>query len=332
MNYKHICDLISYRKFWSLSKEYIYCNPVRRFLYLSDYYVCLLRYGCTVTDYLVYGFYQKRHIAKKSYVTLWKLHKACDVMNDKTSSSYFVSKKKFNQRFAQYRNLKWISCSESKMTFEEFCEWCKGKDYAIIKKENGGGEGKFIIKAALKEENLRDLYRRYFPSTYLFEEVFYQDGLLNEYNPPSVNTLRVFTVLKNNGEVYIPYAIIRLGIGNDFRDNAAVGNIFALVDPGTGIIITKAADKKGNTYAFHPVSSMQIVGEQIPRWDEVMEIVRSAAGEIPSVHYVGWDVAISSDKISLIEGNNDADPVMQEILLSHGIWSEYKEYMRIVRN
>ena len=56
-------------------------------------------------------------------------------------------------------------------------------------------------------------------------------------------------------------------------------------------------------YEKHPISQTTIKGFQIPCWKEAREMVIEAAKLSPHVRYVGWDVAITVDGPTLVEGN-----------------------------
>ena len=42
---------------------------------------------------------------------------------------------------------------------------------------------------------------------------------------------------------------------------------------------------------------------QLPFWKETLDLLRRASERVPSVGYIGWDVAITPDAPILIEGN-----------------------------
>ena len=65
-----------------------------------------------------------------------------------------------------------------------------------------------------------------------------------------------------------------------------------------------------------------IEGFQIPHWPEVLELVRQGAVAFPELRTIGWDVAISSSGIFLLEGNHHWDPEGAQVSLQRGIRSE----------
>lgn len=70
-----------------------------------------------------------------------------------------------------------------------------------------------------------------------------------------------------------------------------------------GKIIVPAIDNLDNIYEIHPISNIKIKGYTIPNYDKAIKLVSLCASIIKEVKYVGWDVAILEDGVSLIEGN-----------------------------
>lgn len=71
-----------------------------------------------------------------------------------------------------------------------------------------------------------------------------------------------------------------------------------------GTIITPAIDKNDNIYESHPITKKQILGFKIPLFEEAKKTVLEASKELNEIKYIGWDVAITNDKASIIEGNS----------------------------
>ena len=116
-----------------------------------------------------------------------------------------------------------------------------------------------------------------------------------------MNTIRVVTLICADDSVRIMAAVLRLSRKGKFADNFHHDGIASLIDVETGIVNTTGVDRKWNRYTIHPDSRKPIVGFQIPRWFEVVDMVKKAARVHPEVRYVGWDVTIkSSGEIVLI--------------------------------
>lgn len=89
------------------------------------------------------------------------------------------------------------------------------------------------------------------------------------------------------------YGLVGYVLKNTLSDNGGVTR---------GII-------KGNTYRqfdilIHPYSKIPLAGHVINRWKEIIKFVIKAHLRAPKgLRLIGWDVCVSDDDLSLIEGN-----------------------------
>jgi hypothetical protein len=149
---------------------------------------------------------------------------------------------------------------------------------------------------------------------------------LAEFCPNSLNTLRI-TVLKDQhtDKYEIMSAVLRISTGSAL-DNLFQGALVADVDIERGIISTNGVSRIGQEYDEHPVSHKKIQGFQIPRWDEVIAMVRELNSIVPSVGYIGWDIGITDDRgVLVIEGNDCADHDVPQLAKRRGMWLEFKK-------
>ena len=68
-----------------------------------------------------------------------------------------------------------------------------------------------------------------------------------------------------------------------------------------------------------------MVGQKLPNWDILLDVVKSAHESIPECRYIGWDVAITENGVVLIEANHDPDYELYESLGKNGFWKIIKE-------
>lgn len=329
MNRKQIRHLLEYTSpvyFFKRSRQFINVSEFKLVFYLIDYYLMMFRYGATIDDYFTDGFWNSRHSLRKQHVTLLKAHKIWAKLNSREAAKVF-NKTRFNYFFKEFRSIDWVDCKRKDITFEQFREWIDGKDYVMLK-DPADTCGRGVIKLELKNFSTEELYRKYFPSRYLFEDVFVQDGLLSEINPHSLNTIRVYTINVSGEGPEIPYAILRMGNGYDYRDNAHAGGLFAEIDVNSGVIISQATNYENHEYPFHPFSKVKIIGQKIPRWEDVKKTVIDAATLVPEIRYCGWDVAVSSNGITLIEGNENGDFMIYEVAAKTGLWPFYIKILK----
>lgn len=95
-----------------------------------------------------------------------------------------------------------------------------------------------------------------------------------------------------------------MGRGTSFVDNAGSGGIGCNVDSKTAVIVC-AGDEMGNDYIYHLDTKVKLIGYKIPKWEEAVSTAIELARQVPDVHYVGWDLALTNNGWVLIEGNED---------------------------
>ena len=196
----------------------------------------------------------------------------------------------------------------------------------IVKVFNGMG-GKGVRAINVDKASLKSIYQDLAKSSknQIVEEYIFQKGYFHDLNPSSVNSIRV-TTIRVQEEVKVLYAFLRTGCGNSVVDNLHSGGIVFEIDRKTGII------HKGHTFsqfdiAIHPYSKIKIAGHVIDRWQEIIEFVTRAHLHAPSGSYmIGWDVCVSDDHLSLIEGNScPGFPHLPDP--NDNLWGEVQEYL-----
>lgn len=291
MNYKNFFDRISI-----VSKK---ANK-NKFCTFCDMVWCGIRYGAGYVDYDVIGFYKLTTAQRKTMLTRGINNKFVKKLNEKEYWHIFDNKNEFNETFSKFINRDWIYPVSKKR--EETFEFFK-KHNVIFAKPNNGQCGKGIEKINVSEWNAEELYNHLVENKLeLLEEPIKQHEDMNKLNPSSVNTTRIVTVMNENRDVTILATFSRIGNGK-VVDNFNSGGMTAKVDRDTGIIVEEAVNKLGEVYEKHPISQTIIKGFQIPCWKEAREMVIEAAKLSPHVRYVGWDVAMTVDGPTLVEGN-----------------------------
>ncbi|MFV0374600.1 sugar-transfer associated ATP-grasp domain-containing protein [Microbacterium sp.] len=138
----------------------------------------------------------------------------------------------------------------------------------------------------------------------IIDEFIVQHPDLAALYPDSVNTVRLITFLRPDGEVRLLAAVLRIGNG-DVIDNFASGGMFTMLDEH-GVALYPGVDKNSNVYRTHPVTGADIVGFQVPMYDRVVAVTEELARRTPEAPYVGWDLAITDDGPVVIEGNHNS--------------------------
>jgi len=185
-------------------------------------------------------------------------------------------------------------------------------DSIIIKKTYGSYGGHQIYKLSKNqcgkdEKILNEIYDEIINTGYLFQETIVQHPDLDKVNPSCINTIRMDAFIDSNGKVEIISAFLRININNSHLDNISQGGY------GIGINLSTGKLKKYGycqpSFSIYPISSHPSTGTvfedfQLPYFNEVKKLVLKAAGLMPRLRLVGWDVAISKTGPVLMEGNS----------------------------
>ncbi len=292
--------------------------------YWIDYLTDFVIYGTSLNDYFAYGFYKLKPNGKNEWITYRRYHKIQDLLNDKNDIDILRDKSKFNVRFSEF--VKRESCVFSEMTVDEFKSFF-AKHHTVFVKDTQSYRGRGISSYTDGDIDLDKLYKELqeTKSVYLLEPKIKEIKSLEDFHPWSINTIRIVTVYDDKKDV-VHFMNARIRMGNNKRnvDNFHASGIGANIDIETGIINSIGYDMFENTYIKHPLTGKQIIGFQIPYWEECKKFAEKAAKHLPSVRYVGWDIVIMENgEFLLIEGNDNADHDFQQ-LHNKGLWKEYK--------
>lgn len=237
----------------------------------------------------------------------------CAKVNDEADSSVYYYKWNTYSRFKKYykRDVVQVKSLED-LGSESFYDFVERHRRFMLKPESRScGRGIRIIDTVSVDDAKQQIKKVYCngDTRFVLEELVEQCAEMARLHPESVNTVR-FPTFRLDDRVHIFPPYLRMGQGSSFVDNAGSGGIFGLVDLETGRVYA-ACDELGNTYEVHPDTKERIIGFVVPRWEEALSLVKELITVIPSVRWVGWDLALTDDGWVLIEGNERAQFVFQ---------------------
>lgn len=314
---------------------------------LTDILYCTYKYGSGHVDYEFFEMYNKKHEERNKILTVGRNNMIFKRFNDKNYIPYFEDKAIFNKKFNKFMKRGWILVGEGRtygniknsaltesdcvvgVGEKEFEDFVKDKDYIMVKPLDLSC-GKGIEKIKVSEREPHELYEYLVKNNKpLVEEVVVQDETMNLLSSYSVNTIRVITILKDD-KLHVVSGGIRMGKQGSFVDNFNNGGISTVYDFKTGIILSDGFDKDRNVFETVPESGVRLKGFQIPRWNEVLDMLEEAARVVPQVGYVGWDVCISKDYGPLlIEGNSyPSQDLSQDLSLKTGTYESILEAIK----
>lgn len=279
-------------------------------------------------EYFKYDFFYRSKSGRATFCVYPKRKVFFDYFNEKEESKYFDNKVLFASKFKEFMCRDEIDLR----TIEEdkFVSFVQVHKKVFLKPIDGHyGIGTKIIEIENNTDVLQ-LFKLYSGKQYVAEEFICQAKEFSEFNDTSVNSLRVMTFVRKNGEVdIIPYAAIRMGRKGKVADNFHNDGISAIIDSNTGYVITVGLDRSGKRWVIHPDSKKAIVGFKVPYWDKVCECAKKAALICPSVRFVGWDIAMTEGgKAIIIEGNSRPDPDVIQAVDGIGKWYIFEKYLR----
>ncbi|MCL2767253.1 MAG: hypothetical protein FWE49_00760 [Synergistaceae bacterium] len=130
-----------------------------------------------------------------------------------------------------------------------------------------------------------------------------------------LQTLRAVTFVDHDGHATVPIAWLKIITRGNVFDNfafGASGNLLATVDlvrANLDHVFAPGIAHHGLTLAMrHPDTDIVFADFQLPFAAETYSLVLRAAKIFMPLRTIGWDVAITDDGPSLIEGNVTWDP------------------------
>lgn len=266
----------------------------------------MIDYRWDFDEFFIFHYEDYDDAKRRSFVPEFDKNVFADMVNDKTQADVFLDKWSTYEHFKEFfgrdvLNIRHLSDLESDI-FSQFVT----KHPSFIMKPVFGtrGAGIEVFNTKSSDEAKEILKRLYNTGTtaMILEELIVQDDRLATLHKESANTLRVITI-KYDDRVEVIRSYLRIGKGKSVIDNASAGGVFGVINVATGKIYA-ACDRFGNVFEKHPDSNVNLIGFEIPYWEDVKELVKKAAEILPKVRYVGWDVAVTKTGCVLIEGND----------------------------
>lgn len=264
-----------------------------------------VKYHWNFDEFFLYDFASLSDQQRMSFVSEYEKNIFCDKANNNSADLIFHDKWSTYNTFQKYykRDAYLLNGLDDMMSskFVSFIE--KHKSFIIKPIYAATGKGIEIIHC----ENYSDAILKLKAiinngEIYILEELIVQSRELSVFHPSSVNTIRISTFRYGPNDIEILYPFIKFGTGGNFVDNGGRGGIICSIEPTTGSIIA-AIDESPKHYSKHPDTGQQLIGFNIPKWNEVVTLAKELAEVLPEVRYVGWDLALTDNGWVMVEGN-----------------------------
>lgn len=298
--------------------------PLNHSYIRKDMIYSLHRFGVSFLDYFVYKFYDKNYIGRSKFNTLKLQYGYCELVNNAEIRELFEDKGACYKILKDYykRELVVVYGENEYIDLCNFIERHKNFIFKPLKGYSGIGI-KFFNDFHGTVRSFYDANIIY--GAFVVEELIVQAPEMAAIYKESVNTVRLSS-FKIEDDVIIVGGALRMGAGGSNVDNAGSGGLYATIDVEHGIVCSLARDKvNGNMYSLHPDTQFKLVGFELPKWAEAIDLVKKLAFVIKGATAISWDLAYSVHGWIVVEGNDVGDPNLLQAPLQIGIKYKYHE-------
>ncbi len=307
-----------------------------RYRFIYDHWV----YGCTVDEEFYLHLLEKTDAEKREYMVrrirgIYVHHLNWDAGPDRMVM--LEDKYRLYQRLKPYY-MRDIIEVRSMDDYEQFAAFAAKHKVFVVKPadfsfgigvhklslDDFGGDGRAALESILGEGQAIHEKHPSKVNRMVLEELIEQDESLAILHRNSVNGIRATAVRDKDGRICIYHPWIKVGIGGTFVASAALDGFDAEIDPKTGIVISDGYQENGNSYEFHPDSGIRIKGFRIPKWDELVLLVKKLMDELHEYRYIGWDLVLTPKGWCVMEGNYSGEFTFQ-LINGRGYKKEFEE-------
>lgn len=309
--------------------DYSHLSQTEKNRIRNDIHFCRFAYGFMPEEYVCYNLKSRTTSERKGFISETDHMVYCQMMNDPVDYYIFGDKMKTYQRFNDYykRDAILVAGQEDYKKYKQFID----AHPVFVKKQvyESCGNSIELINLETTSKTIDELFESFLKeSKVILEELVVQSEATSCFNKSSVNTVRCMTFNTNEG-VITPYCFMKIGREGAFVDNGGAGGILVGIDENTGILNTYGYDEKRYIYSTHPDSGIEFIGHQLPEWNKMISMCKEMAYQVPSVRFIGWDLAYDKNKgWVVIEGNGQSQFIGPQTIWEKGIKDEVKRYMK----
>ena len=287
---------------------------------------CYVLFGSDYSNYICFKFYDLNSEERNKFVTFYRNEHLWKKLCGRQIQKDFLDKVYFNTKFSDFVKRGWI---DTKNLSESEIRSFVAKYASVIVKPTDSCMGIGVYKLTGCERDkvneLIDSVKK--GSRFIIEETLENVAEIKALNPPSLNTIRMVTCIDNKGNYHLVAARMRMGATDACTDNVCTGGIVCAIDPVTGKIDSTAKNHSGAEFTIHPNSKVKLCGYQVPQWNDCLRIAEELTKVCPEARYVGWDLAITTKGIDVLEGNVPPDEGVTQMNHEAGMWYQFKNWI-----
>lgn len=214
-----------------------------------------------------------------------------------------------------------------KEQFIEICCTYVGQNERMIVKPGGSYSGMGVVVLD-HTDTTRDVIEQILTKDMenqdvVFQEVLKQSPFMDAFNPSSVNTVRIITLLVH-GKVTPISAMIRVGKAGSIVDNWHAGGSVVGIDINSGRCNTWALGHEMKHITVLP-SGLDLEAQEliVPNFEKLKEDVTRAHYRNPYLEFRAWDIALDHENVpTFIECNHNVSLPAHEVV-SGAIFGEF---------
>lgn len=185
----------------------------------------------------------------------------------------------------------------------------------VFCKPSGGKKGNGSFKMRIQDSQIfidgvqnsvDNVIEMLLSDDYLIQERICQHPELNKLCSTAVNTIRIQTIVREDGSILAFGAGLRMGREGSIVDNWSKGGVFVGIDMEKGALKDKGFLKPqyGTVSFCHPDTQVVFKDFIIPYYKEAERLVIEAHKMFYRCYSVGWDIAITEKGPVIIEANS----------------------------
>jgi len=261
-------------------------------------------------NYEAFGFYKMFCGAFNPYYVpddyydfaehVFNLRWAAYFLQHKCNLKYIVPERNRAKVIVQKIDGHFVLEDNTEISKEEAMAYLKKEPVFVAKIARGTGGGKGVRKIEMdgiqnKDKFLNDLLM---PIDMEFERIVQQSDFMAQFNPDSVNTIRIIT-LNINGKCTVLSAFFRMGSKGSFVDNfcSGVGVLAGVNYEGN---LNEFGIDKNFDKVFKAPTGLEFKGVCIPNYDSIKQQIIDFHRKIPFANLIGWDVTLDKDSNPII--------------------------------
>jgi hypothetical protein len=167
---------------------------------------------------------------------------------------------------------------------------------------------------------------------YVIEEKIEQDPIMNVFSSAALNTVRVSTLITKKNDILIDFSMLRVGKEGSLTDNLHQGGyvINVKIEDGSLDETTYGYIGKEGPWVEKKDTNIKKLFKngRVPYWRDSIALAKRAALVSPELRTIGWDIAVSKRGLILMEGNDNWDVVIAQVLAGGYLTPERREVLK----